>query len=135
MLERNRGTTGTMFWGRKDEEYIADFLLVTKRSLSEKEMKLFRYHFLLGADWRLCVRKLHMEKGDFFHELYRIEERLDRVYRELKPYALYPLDEYFSAASRGHIEACVIPPNVVSLPDSDGANDDVDELIDRRKAA
>lgn len=83
-------------WGRKDEEYIADFLLVTRRSLSAAEYKLFKYHFLLGADWKLCVRRLNIDRGTFFHDLYKIEEKLGRIYRELKPYALYPLDEYFN---------------------------------------
>jgi hypothetical protein len=36
-----------------------------------------------------------MDRGNFFHEIYRIQQKLGRVYRELEPYALYPLDEYF----------------------------------------
>jgi hypothetical protein len=82
-------------WGRRDEEYIADFCLVSKRFLDDSEHKLFRFHFLLGADWRLCCRQLKMERGSFFHEVYRIQQKLGRVFRELEPYALYPLDEYF----------------------------------------
>lgn len=82
-------------WGRKDEEFIADFCLVSKRSLSEQEHRIFRYHFLLGADWKLCCRKLKMDRGNFFHAVYRIQQRLGRVFRELQPYALYPLSEYF----------------------------------------
>ena len=82
-------------WGRRDEEYIADFSLVSKRVLDESEYKLFRFHFLLGADWRLCCRQMKMERGSFFHEIYRIEQKLGRVFRELEPYALYPVDEYF----------------------------------------
>jgi hypothetical protein len=87
---------GRMTWGRKDEEYIADFYLVTKRSLTADEWKLFNAHFLMGADWRLCTRQLGMEKGAFYHEIYRIESLLGQVYRELQPYSLYPLDEYFA---------------------------------------
>lgn len=83
-------------WGRKDEEYLADFYLVSKRSLNAEEWKIFSYHFLLGADWRLCCRRLKIDRGRFFHEVYRLEEKLGRIYRELKPYALYPLDEYFT---------------------------------------
>jgi hypothetical protein len=82
-------------WGRRDEEYIADFCLVSKRFLDDSEHKLFRFHFLLGADWRLCCRQLKMERGSFFHEVYRIQQKLGKVFRELEPYALYPLDEYF----------------------------------------
>ena len=36
-----------------------------------------------------------MDRGNFFHAVYRIEQKLGKVFRELKPYALFPLDEYF----------------------------------------
>ena len=85
-------------WGRKDEEYIADFLLVSKRTLNELEHKIFRFHFLLGADNNLCCSKLKIDKGAFFHHVYRIESTLGRVFRELQPFALFPLDEYFQGA-------------------------------------
>jgi len=100
-LERGYGIGGRRyFWSRKDEEYIADFCLVSKRALDESEYQVFKYHFLMGADWRLCCRRLKMDKGNFFHTIYRIEQHLGRTYRELEPYALFPLDEYFRAAGR-----------------------------------
>ncbi|MCS7043447.1 MAG: hypothetical protein N2036_05905 [Bryobacteraceae bacterium] len=79
----------------KNEEYIADFYLVSRRHLTPEEWEVFRYHFLLGADSRLCTRKLKIDRGQFFHMVYRIEAKLGRVFRELQPYSLYPLDEYF----------------------------------------
>ena len=99
-LEPHMGRTRPSTWGRKDEEYIADFTLIARRHLTEEEHRLFRYHFLLGADWKLCSRKLGMERGNFFHAVYRIEQKLGRVFRELEPYPLYPLDDYFHGASR-----------------------------------
>jgi hypothetical protein len=99
VLEHRPGRDSRAMWGRKDEEYIADFLLVTRRSLSEFEHKIFRYHYLLGADWKLCCRKLNIDKGMFFHTVYRIQQKLGRIYRELQPYSLYPLDEYFNGAT------------------------------------
>lgn len=97
-------------WSRKSEEYVADFLLVSKRNLSEEEHKIFRYRYILGADWRLCCRKLGMDKGTFHHALYRIQHRLGRVFRELQPYGLYPLRDYFTTGYRSR-EA----DNVVSM--------------------
>lgn len=97
-LEAIPGRENKQSWGRKEEEYIADFCLVTRRSLSTEEYRIFNYHFLLGADWKLCARKLQIDKGLFFHMLYRIEAKLGRVYRELKPYALFPVYEYFHGA-------------------------------------
>lgn len=87
-------------WGRKDEEFVADFCLVSKRVLNELEYKIFRCHFLLGADWRLCCRQLGIDRGLFFHSVYRIQQKLGRAFRELKPYPLFPLDEYFGPVVR-----------------------------------
>jgi hypothetical protein len=68
--------------------------------LDDSEHRLFRYHFLLGADWKLCTRKLGGDRGNFFHAVYRIEQKLGKAFRELEPYALFPIDEYFSGPSR-----------------------------------
>jgi len=99
-VEPHLGRSRPGTWGRKDEEYMADFCLVTRRALSEEEHRLFRYHFLLGADWKLCGRKLGLDRGNFFHAVYRIEQKLGKVFRELLPYPLFPLDEYFHGPSR-----------------------------------
>jgi hypothetical protein len=95
-----KGTEGNFSFGMKEEEYMADFCLVSKRALEPLEYDIFRCHFLLGADWRLCCRRLKLDRGSFFHHLYRIEQKLGRVYRELQPHALFPLDEYFGGKSR-----------------------------------
>jgi hypothetical protein len=65
-----------------------------------------------------------MDRGIFFHIVYRMEEKLGRVYRELKPYGLYPLSEYFEdsrresvASSRRCFKICPIrPPLSASKP-------------------
>lgn len=107
---------GHRTWGRKDEEYVADFTLVSRRALTPEEHRLFRFHFLLGADWRLCCSRLGMDRGNFFHSVYRVEQKLGKVFRELEPYALYPLDEYF----HGRVVRCIVPdpaptPGVTAL--------------------
>lgn len=113
-LEPHAGRQRPSSWGRKDEEYIADFCLVARRTLDEFEHRLFRYHFLLRADWKLCTRKLGIDRGNFFHAVYRIEQKLGRVFRELEPYSLFPLDEYFHGPSRsgtaGALEAVTRTP-------------------------
>jgi hypothetical protein len=110
-LEPHAGRQRPGTWGRKDEEYIADFCLTARRTLDDSEHQLFRYHFLLGADWRLCARKLGIDRGTFFHAVYRIEQRLGRVFRELQPYPLFPLDEYFHGPSR------IGPARVIAVSD------------------
>ncbi len=106
------GRDGQLMWGRKDEEYIADFCLVSRRALDDFEHRVFKYHFLLGADWRLCTRKMKIDRGTFFHSVYRIEQRLGRVFRELQPYGLYPLDEYFRGARRPNVSHAVPLPRL-----------------------
>jgi len=99
-LEATPGSNRRSVWGLKDEEYIADFCLVSRRALSPREHRVFRYHYLLGADWKLCCQKLSADRGAFFHEIYRIEQKLGRTFRELEPHALFPVDEYFNGTRR-----------------------------------
>ncbi len=109
-------------WGRKDEEYIADFTLMAKRHLDEGEYQIFKFHFLLGADWKLCCRRLKMDRGIFFHAVYRIQQKLGKAFRETAPYALFPLDEYFNGTMRNEPEPRVLQmgsmnrPNKCSFP-------------------
>lgn len=104
-------------YGRKTEDYIADFCLVSRRALDELEYRVFRYFFLLGANWRLCCRKLQMDRGNFFHAVYRIEQKLGRTFRELEPYGLYPLDEYFAGRIRNdRSQPAAAAENVREMP-------------------
>lgn len=109
-LEANPGRQRKSVWGLKNEEYIADFCLVSRRVLDEQQYKLFKYHFLLGADWKLCCRKLNFDRGTFFHEVYRIEQKLGRTFRELEPHALFPIDEYFSSTGKSRPNAVTAFP-------------------------
>jgi hypothetical protein len=77
---------------------MVDFELVARRTLDEQEHKLFRFHFLLGADWRLCCARLKMTRGSFYHAVYRIQQKLGRAFRETQPYSLFPVDEYFGGS-------------------------------------
>jgi hypothetical protein len=95
-LEFCRGREGRRSYARKGEEFAADFCLVSRRSLNEFEYKLFKYHFLLGANWKLCCRQLKTDRGSFFHSVYRIEQKLGRIFASLRPYGLYPINEYFN---------------------------------------
>ena len=113
-LEFCRGKEGRRTYSRKREDYVADFCLVSRRVLNDFEYKVFRFHFLLGADWRLCSRQLGMDRGTFFHSVYRIEHRLGRVFAELEPYALFPLDEYLGGMT--HEPAPPVPARLDRRP-------------------
>jgi|SRR5579875_111284 len=97
-LEANPGAQNrSKTWGMKNEEFAADFCLVARRALDDTQYQLFRLHFLLGADWKLCCPKLGLDRGQFFHEVYRIEQKLGRTFAELLPYPLFPTDQYFAS--------------------------------------
>ncbi len=119
-LEANPGRQRRSVWGLKNEEFMADFCLVSKRTLDEQQYQIFTNHFLLGADWKLCCRKLGMERGAFFHEVYRIEQKLGRTFRELEPFALFPLDEYFNSTCRRETKA-VTPFPATTEGEKDGS--------------
>jgi hypothetical protein len=93
--------------------------------LNESEYKIFNYHFLLGADWKLCCRKLNMDKGIFFHAIYRIMVKLGRIFVDLEPYGLYPVHEYFHGA-RGSIGMKVMPVRI---------QESISKLVPLRKIA
>lgn len=83
-------------FSRKNEEFSADFVLVARRSLDAIDWRIFEMHFVQCADWRVCCKRLGLlNRGRFFHAVYRIEETLGRTFRELAPYALYPISEYY----------------------------------------
>jgi hypothetical protein len=101
------GMDSKRFYSRRNEDFCADFCLVARRTLDDLQYRIFDLHFLQRFDWRHCVRALNIDRGNFFHSVYRIEQRLGRVFTELRPYALYPVDEYFSLTE----------PRVGVLPD------------------
>lgn len=102
------GGSGSRAYARKREDFGADFILTTKRTLNEEEYRIFRYHHLLGANWKLCCRRLKMDRGLFFHSIYRIQERLGRVFAEMEPYSLFPPDAYFTHSCEP-VQACIPP--------------------------
>ena len=50
-------------------------------------------------DQPACSRQLGICRGNFWHVAYRIEQKLGRAFRELKPYGLFPLADYFAHRS------------------------------------
>lgn len=89
------GGEGAHFvWGMKNEEFSADFYLLAKRVLDARSFQIFRLHIIDGRDWRYCCERLGMDRGTFFHAVHRIRETVGLAAVELKPYPLYPIDEY-----------------------------------------
>lgn len=78
----------------KASEYIADFDMAARRALDETEKKVLELYFLKDLIWRQCALRLQIDRGTFFHAVYRTMERLGR---ELALAEIWPLDAYFGA--------------------------------------
>ena len=96
-LTRVPGATRGMSFARKDEEFLADFMLIARHNLDVEETRIFKAHLLLGADWKLCCRQFNLDRGDFFHFVYRIMHKLGRAFADTVPYALFPLEDYYDS--------------------------------------
>jgi len=90
-----RGAKRFRCWGLPQQEYCADFCLVGRRTLSGLRYRVFRLYFLAGLPWTECVRRFRIERGNFFHEVYLVEQRMGYALRTVQPYAMHPVSEYF----------------------------------------
>lgn len=80
----------------KAVEFVSDFDIIARRTLSERQRRILYDHIL--GDWRAreLAPRLGLDRGNFFHEVYRIMANLGRAFAETKPYPLYPVGQYFS---------------------------------------
>jgi hypothetical protein len=110
-----QGKGGTRkIWGRKTEEFIADFMLVSKRALGDAcsiDQAVFKFHFLLGADWKLVCQQMRIDRQHFYSVRDRVIMRLGRAYGDTEPFCLYPLEEYFGNVAIGgdSVKASLVP--------------------------
>jgi hypothetical protein len=108
-LEIMGGGGGRRAYCRRHEEYIADFTLIARRTLDEAEYRVFRFYHLLGAEGKLVAARLNLDRGRFWHLVYRVEQALGRAYCEVEPYPLFPLDEYFGWTLRKDVVRAIHP--------------------------
>lgn len=96
-LTREAGANGPVF-SMKNADFCADFVVVAKRELGEDTLayQIFRQHFLDGADWKVCARRMQIDRGHFFHSVYRVKEKVGAALLSTVPFALYPTDSYFT---------------------------------------
>ena len=110
------GRSNRGMWGLKREEYMADFELVARRSLSRAEHRLFRFHHILGASESMCAKRLGISTLAAKKAIQRIETRLGRTFVSLEPYALYPLYDYFNRVRSEPVQPCRLPPARARTP-------------------
>lgn len=94
-----KNTGNRAMYSRPKQEFVADFEIIAKRifAASSKEYQVFQLYFLAGQDWKVCTRVVGINRGKFFHMVYKVEECLGRAYFEVRPYPLYPTADYFES--------------------------------------
>ncbi|MDX2267936.1 MAG: hypothetical protein NW208_07510 [Bryobacter sp.] len=100
-MEMVPGPRGWKYYGRKYEEFIADFEIIARRTLTDIEQKVFHWYFQQGCDWKVCTAKIGINRAKLFYTAYAVQEKLGRAFRETQPYGLFPLDEYFQQTTIG----------------------------------
>lgn len=61
---------------------------------------MLELYFLAGLQHREMTRQTKLTKGNFFHIVYVVEQKLGRAFSETRPYSVYPTAEYFSGMTR-----------------------------------
>jgi hypothetical protein len=99
---------GKFFYDFKREEFIVDFLNLSSRALRPSgkpslRFEIFKNHFILNKQWKECCNKLNLERGLFFHELYRAEEELGYYFLINEPYSIFPIGSYYNRSTNSVI--------------------------------
>ena len=100
----------------KRAEYAADFVLLARRALVDRplELAVFEAYHVDDLEWKVAAplvnRKLRpprpLDRGRFFHAVYRVEMIIGTAIVDTRPYSIFPPANYFSGF--------VLPPNSIS---------------------
>jgi len=82
-------------YGRPLEEFAADAFLIARRKLNPAEYNCFRWAMILGADWKVMAKRLHLDRGNYYHLYYKTEVKLGEAWATTMPYSVFPINEYF----------------------------------------
>ena len=90
----------------KRAEFSADFVMTARRALASRpiELAVFEFHFLAGEEWKVAVPHVNshlrlarpLNRGSFFHAVYRAQEMVARNILTTAPYRRYPTRAYFA---------------------------------------
>lgn len=110
-LTMEKTAAGPIVRGYKHAEYRADFVFVAQQTLDDFHYRVFKLRFVAALEWKECLPLLarhvkimrsagayeapKVDRGNFWHAVYRVEELLGRAYCEVAPYPLFPPSEYF----------------------------------------
>lgn len=101
-------------YGMPVSEFRADFNLVVRRAIQKRfsnkfladlHLKIFDLHLSRGFCWYNVAQLVGLDRGNFFHCVYRIKMVAGRAFVEGRV-PLYPINEYFSIPPTG--ESCFV---------------------------
>jgi hypothetical protein len=82
-------------YARPHEDFAADFSIIARRTLLPVEWNILNLHLIGGRQWREVAPMVGLDRGQFFHAVYRVQHKLGKAFRETRPYGLWPLSDYF----------------------------------------
>jgi hypothetical protein len=90
----------------KRAEYAADFVLLARRALADRpiEWAVFEAYHVAELEWMDAIPRVNqtlhlarpLNRGNFFHAVYRTEEIIGSTLLRTQPYSLYPPRAYFA---------------------------------------
>jgi hypothetical protein len=81
-------------------DFRADFVMLAKRTLPDELLSLFRSRFLNGEPRHIYMRRMDLDRGEYWHLVYRVSVRMGRAIADSEPYSLYPVSDYFGAGKK-----------------------------------
>jgi hypothetical protein len=101
-LEATSGRQGLLYLGRmRYSEYRADFVNIAKRALTPALYAIFNLSFCQELPPEEACHHLRLDLATYGARLRWLPERLGEAYATIKPYALWPTDEYMSPSRTG----------------------------------
>ncbi len=94
-----RGASAEML----ETDYRVDFASICRKALSDlKQRMIWEWYFVADLSEPECIRIVNRKQQDaslhrrnFYHLAYKVEARCGKALWETRPYALFPLREYF----------------------------------------
>jgi DNA-directed RNA polymerase specialized sigma24 family protein len=84
-------------------EFVADVQQLAWNCLDPLERRVFQLHLLDGRQQPECSRRLRMDRGNFYHAKYRVEQKVGQAFLDA---GLYPFNVYFKFAEQAFAVAC-----------------------------
>jgi len=74
-----RTQTGGLMRGFVEVEFLAEIDLAARRVLNGPELKVYELYEAQNADWRYCSARVGLNRGNFFHLVYVVEQKLGKA--------------------------------------------------------